>query len=269
MDPEEFEPHAALESVKTAAREAGQLLLEMQGYVKAREKGRADLVTEADVASQAKIQSRLAADFPKIHFVGEESDPSEHVQPTNNELYWIVDPLDGTTNYVHGMDNYSVSIALCRGGETLLGAIYDPNRDLMFAAIDGVGAWKNHGPLAVSSTERVEDALVAASFSAHVPRDSPEIGRFLAVLPHAQAIRRMGSAALNLCYVSTGQLDAYWATSLKLWDAAAGLLIVKEAGGHVLAIDGTAFQLSDPRFVVAATAPLAQRLVGLLSEAGE
>lgn len=247
-----------------AAKAGGRILLEMRGNFKTREKGPADLVTEADVASQETIRDLLLQAFPDHAFVGEE-DQGEHEPQTNAEYTWIVDPLDGTTNYVHGMENFSVSIALMRRSEVIVGCVYDPVRDKSYRAIQGRGAFCNGHELRVSKVTALREALVAASFPPKVDRESEEVQRFLDVLVRCQALRRLGSAALNLCFVASGCLDAYWATSVRKWDVAAGLLIVQEAAGLVSALDGKSIDLENPRFLASSQAPLHNELIELFS----
>jgi myo-inositol-1(or 4)-monophosphatase len=253
-----------------AAREAGKILLDMQGRIVAREKAPADLVTEADVAAQQRIAEILLEAFPDHGFIGEE----DSLPPRRRkaaEYTWIVDPLDGTTNYVHGLDNFGVSIALRREsamsaerGSIVAGVVFDPIRDECFTAREHEGAFCNGARLRVSIVNRLDQALVAASLPARVEPDSAEVRRFLAVLYRCQALRRMGSAALNLCYVAAGKLDAYWATSVKTWDVAAGALLVTEAGGTVSSLDGTPFDDRDPKLVACSTPALQLEMLACL-----
>ncbi len=256
-----------LEVCQRAARRGGELLREMQQSLNPREKAPRDLVTEADLASQQAIHEILTREFPDFRFVGEEDNVGREQAGNASEYCWVVDPLDGTTNYVHGLDNYSVSVALQRGSQSVVGAVYDPVRDDLFTAISGHGAYRNGKRLETSEIGALNAALVASSFSARVSRDSPEIERFIAALLRCQALRRLGSAALNLCYVASGQLDAYWATSVKKWDVAAGILFVQEAGGVITAIDGGPFDLEDPKFIVASTPQLHAELLEVLNDA--
>lgn len=248
-----------------AAKVGGQVLLDMRGKFTAREKAPADLVTEADVASQRAIKKLVIGEYPQHGFVGEEYLGDALETSPAAEYTWIVDPLDGTTNYVHGMENYCVSVALQHAKEILVGAIYDPVREKCFSATRGGGAFCNGVRIAVSDVSLLNQALVAASLPATVERTSAEISRFLEVLLRCQALRRLGSAALNLCYVANGSLDAYWATSVKKWDVAAGLLIVREAGGSVSGLDGAELDIDNPQFVAAGQESLHQELVGILS----
>ena len=259
-----------------AARAGGSVLLSWRDRFAAHAKAPADLVTDADLASQRTIRDLVLGAFPDHDFLGEED--LTHVRPGNarpsqapvsatNGYRWLVDPLDGTTNYVHRLEQYCVSVALEHGGKLLVGAVYDPVRDECFTATAGQGAELNHDNLSVSQTARLDQALVAGSFSAKVPRGSPEIQRFVEVLHRSQAVRRMGSAALNLCYVAAGRLDGYWATSVKTWDVAAGVLLVREAGGIVTAVDGGPFDLTRPTLAASATPALHRELVEALCEA--
>lgn len=207
------------------------------------EKGPADLVTEADLASQAAIFELLHASFPDHGFLGEES---LSAAGANSEFRWIIDPLDGTSNYVHRFPYYAVSIGLERAGELVVGVIYDPTRDELFSAAQGRGAWLNGQPLRPSRFCRLSQAMVIASFPPGVTADSPAMKRFLNVLPHAQTIHRSGSSALNMAYVAAGRLDGYWSTSLKAWDMAAGVLLVREAGGRVTRTNGAPVKIDVP-----------------------
>lgn len=246
-----------------AARMGGRVLLDWQGRINPREKAPKDLVSEADLASQQAIYEIIHRAFPNHDFLGEEGDPSENAQ-LESEFRWIVDPLDGTINYVHRLPAFSVSVALECRGEVQVGVVYDPIADECFSAVRGAGAFLNGEKIYVSNCESLREALAAASFSAGVARDSEEISRFLDVLVKCQALRRMGSAALNLAYLATGRLDAYWATSVKVWDVAAGLLLVREAGGLISGVDGEPFDLSRPQFAAAATSALHTELVSTL-----
>ncbi len=250
------------------ARRCGQVLLAMQGRSAVQEKGPKDLVTEADFASQEVARSVLREAFPAHRFVGEETLPlspaggsSAHA---SEDYCWIVDPLDGTLNFVRGLPNYAVSVALRHGPDILVGGVYDPVLDEYFAAARGQGATLNGQRLAPARCRQLSQALVAASLPTEIPRDSPDVRCFIEVMHQAQSIRRLGSAALNLCYVAAGRLDAYWATCVKIWDVAAGQLIVREAGGQLTRPDGSDFAIDRPQLVAAATAPLHRELVEVL-----
>ncbi len=255
--------HEYITVCEQAARKGGEVLLDWQGRINPREKAPKDLVSEADFASQRAIHEIIHAAFPDHDFLGEEGDPSEKAQ-RKSEFCWIVDPLDGTVNYVHRLPAFSVSVALEHRGELQVGVVYDPIADECFSAVRGEGALLNGEKISVSDCVSLREALAAASFSAGVTRESEEISRFLDVLVKCQALRRMGSAALNLAYLASGRLDAYWATSVKVWDVAAGLLLVREAGGLMSGVDGEPFDLSRPQFAAAATPALHAELVATL-----
>lgn len=230
-------------AAEESARIAGQILRDWSKKFTVSEKGPADLVTEADLASQTAIFELLHSRFPDHGFLGEEG-----LQRSSGEsgFRWVIDPLDGTSNYVHSFPYYAVSIGLQHDGELVLGVIYDPTRDELFAAVRGGGATLNGSPIRVSRFDRLDQAMVIASFPPGVTSDSLPIRRFLEVLPHAQTVHRSGSAALNLAYVGAGRLDGYWSTSLKPWDMAAGALIAAEAGGRITRINGSALDIEVP-----------------------
>ena len=255
--------HEYITVCEQSARQGGQVLRDWQGRINPREKAPKDLVSEADLASQRAIYNIIHRAFPAHDFLGEEDDPSDKTQ-RESEFRWIVDPLDGTVNYVHGLPAYSVSVALECRGELQVGVVYDPVADECFSAVRGEGAWLNGAKISVSGCESLRTALAAASLSANVSRDSEEVGRFLDVLEKCQALRRLGSAALNLAYLAAGRIDAYWATSVKVWDVAAGLLLVREAGGVISEVDGEPFDLSRPQFAAAATSELHAELIATL-----
>ncbi len=253
-----------LKTCEAAARAGARELLSWRGRFQAREKGATDFVTDADLASEAAIRRLVADRFPDHVFLGEEQPPE--AWPSNADQFtWIVDPLDGTTNYLHTYPHYAVSVAVARGDELLAGVILDPLREDCFAAEAGRGAWCNGKKLRVSDTRRASAALVAVSLPARVRRDSRDLADFVEAAQVCQGVRRSGSAALNLAYVATGALDAFWATHIQPWDVAAGVLMVREAGGVVTARDGTAFDLWNPHFLAAAGQDLQAELLGVLS----
>lgn len=269
-----------LEVAKTAALEAGRRLQSLRGQVSVREKGPRDLVTEADLEAQRTIRELVLGAYPEHGFLGEEGEGAPDAQKGEAEgrkqaaaagdspYRWVVDPLDGTTNYAHQLPMYAVSIALCREAEVIAGVVYDPSLEELFSAAEDTAASCNDVPLSVSGCRELRSALVAASFSANVPRGSMEITRFVEVLHCCRAVRRMGSAALNLGYLAAGRLDAYWASSVKTWDVAAGVLLVRRAGGIVTALDGGPFDLDRPAFIAAATPELHAQLLETLERAG-
>lgn len=254
-----------LSTCEKAARAAGEVLNHWRGKFSVREKGRADLVTDADLAAQKAIAEILLADYPDFAFLGEESQASER-PPTDSPFCWIVDPLDGTTNYVHGLPNYSVSIALAEAGTVIAGVVYDPVFDRCFRAEKGQGAFLNDEKIETSAAESLDEALIASSFAASVQPGSKEIDDFIKILTQSQGIRRLGSAALNLAYVASGSLDGYMAFSNKAWDVAAGVILVQEAGGTVQGYNNQPFDLGAPKIVATGTPQLQAALQAQLSD---
>lgn len=254
----------ALAVCETAARAAGAVLREWRGRFAVTAKGPRDLVTEADVAAERAVRDIVLGAFPEHGFVGEESSCGGR-NVVSGDHRWIVDPLDGTTNYVKGIPAYCTSVALARGEEILVGAIYDPERDECFTARAGDGARLDGVPISTSATRRVGDAVVAVGFPPDVDAHAPAVRDFLSVLPHALAIRRSGSTAINLAYVACGRFDAFWVRRIHSWDVAAGLLLVSEAGGRVGPFAGGAGpRLDSPAFISAATDELFGALRDLL-----
>jgi myo-inositol-1(or 4)-monophosphatase len=256
-----------------AAELGGQALLDWQDRFTPREKAPKDLVSQADLAAQEAIRDRILKSFPDHDFLSEEdaADRKAKGQPAiserRSEYRWIVDPLDGTTNYIHHLPGYAVSIALQKGAEIELGVVFDPLAKECFVAERGKGATLNGKSLQSSGCTELNKALIAVSFSPHVNRNSPEIKRFVEILLASQSVRRMGSAALNLCYVAAGRLDGYVATSVSIWDVAAGLLIAEEANGKTAGISGSPICLDRPELIAAASPKLLDLLVKTLAGA--
>lgn len=222
-----------------AARAGGEVLRGWRGKFAVSRKGPRDFVTEADYAAQHEIRRVVTAAFPTHGFVGEEADGGAGQPPSGTPghagrgLRWIVDPLDGTSNYVHDFPAYCVSVALADADALLVGCIYDPLRDECFAARSGGGAWLDGRPISVPNLVDPSEALAAVSFPPHVAVDSQAVADFLAVLPHVHTVRRTGSTALNLAYVACGRLHAFWVRRIACWDVAAGILIAREAGAAI------------------------------------
>ena len=217
-----------------AAREAGAVLREWMGKTSIRYKGPMDMVTEADLAAQEAIRKVVLGSFPEHSLLGEEDSPAQR-EGHRTEYRWIADPLDGTTNYVHGVPHFAVSLALERNGVPLVGAVYDPLLEECFTAAAGEGAHLNGQPIRVSQVTQLGDALGCTGFPYDLQRDSPDLLVFLEAAFRCQSMRRMGSAALNLCYLAAGRFDVIWNFATKIWDVAAGSLLVQEAGGVVSA----------------------------------
>lgn len=256
-----------------AARVGAATLMDWFGRVDAHEKGPADLVTEADYASQEAVRRTVLEAFPDHAFLGEESTddgPRESSAPDGrpSEYRWIVDPLDGTTNYVHGVPHFCVSLALERSGDLIVGCVYNPITEECYTAAAGQGAQLDGQPIHTSEVSELAGALASAGFPSVVAPDAPDLKLFLAGLNACQAIRRTGSAALNMSYVAAGRFDVAWSFCTKIWDVAAGALLIREAGGVITAPDGGVFDFESGCFLAAANPTLHARLVELSARAG-
>ncbi|OGR52240.1 MAG: hypothetical protein A2049_04205 [Elusimicrobia bacterium GWA2_62_23] len=224
-----------LQLIKKAALAGGGVLKAKFGKVGYRLKGRANLLTEADLASQARVIGLIKAAFPDDGFMAEESAPTE----SPNGRLWIIDPLDGTTNYAHGFPAAAVSIGFAEKGVVKAGGVYDPFRDELFLAKKGGGATLNGRRLKVSKVPSVDKALLVTGF----PYDRAEkadfyCGFFAEFMRLSHDVRRMGVASLDMCWAAAGRTDGYWEFGLKPWDVAAGKVIVEEAGGLVTDFSG-------------------------------
>lgn len=251
-----------LETAAGIAREAGTLVA---GFGERRIgfelKGTFDLVTEADRASERLIVESLRRHFPTHAIVAEEGSGHE----SSSEYRWYVDPLDGTTNFAHGFPVYNVSIGLERAGELIAGVIFDPIRNEMFTAERGAGAYLNDRRIRVTATARLEDSLAATGFPSRKRHQSVNIHFYyqLAMLSHG--VRRAGAAALDLAYVACGRLELFWEFALKPWDMAAGVLLVREAGGLCTDMHGGVLDLRGPH-VLADNGALHQPIIDLFAE---
>ncbi len=251
-----------VQTAEEAARRAGHVLRAWSSKFTVREKSRSNLVTEADEAAQTAIYEFIHGRYPTHGFCGEEG---LSIERTDSPYRWVIDPLDGTTNYVHGFPYYAVSIGLEQNGEIIVGAVFDPVHDEMFLAVRGEGASLNRRPLRCSAVTDLGQALVIASLPVATSVHDESVRRFLSVLPVAQTVQRTGSAAMNLANIAAGRVDGFWSTSLKPWDMAAGILLVQEAGGLISQIDGAAFQLEVPNLLATNGSDIHQQLIPLLS----
>ncbi len=229
------------------ARDAGLVLAERFGRtaLQISNKGDIDIVTESDLASERLIIEHIRSYYPRHAILSEEAGASTH-DAGDGEFKWIVDPLDGTTNYAHGYPCFCVSIALERAGKVILGAVYDPMRDEMFAAERGAGATLNGRRIRISETDDLNRALLCTGFPYDVRERDEFVRHFSNFIMHAQAVRRDGAAALDLAYVACGRFEGFWEEGLRPWDVAAGKLLVEEAGGRVTRNDGTPFDIYTP-----------------------
>jgi len=252
--------HPMLNTAVKAARRAGAIInrasLELDKLQVSR-KGPGDYVTEVDRAAEAAIIDILRTAYPEHGFLGEESGKER----ADAEYQWIIDPLDGTTNYIHGYPVYAVSIALARRGQVEQAVIYDPSRNEMYTASRGSGAFLNDRRMRVGSRTRVHDALLGARWSGSAPADLTRQFRQLA--GDCAGVRRSGSAVLDLAYVAAGRLDAFCGVGLKPWDMAAASLLVMEAGGLVADFDGEQGWLNSGN-VLAASPKLFAQMLGAL-----
>lgn len=224
-----------------AARKAGLVLKENLGKVNRIEfKGAVDIVTEMDKRSEALIKEEITKTFPDHGILAEESDELK----TTSGFRWVIDPLDGTTNYAHGFPFFCVSIGFEEKGEVVLGVVYDPMLDELFVAEKGKGAYLNGSRIQVSKVESLDRSLLATGFPYDLRTSKENNLDFFSIFSlKAQAIRRAGSAALDLSYIASGRFDGYWELKLKPWDVAAGSLIVKEAGGVITDFRGNPYSI--------------------------
>lgn len=227
-------------------------------------KGITDLVTEVDLECERMCRAVLAERYPDHDILAEElGGGTTGVHPS--KYRWIFDPLDGTTNYAHGLPIYCSSLGLEVDGAVVVAAIFDPSRQELFTAEQGEGAWLNGERLQVSATEHLIDALLVTGFPYDVRlRHEELVETFAAFLREARAVRRLGSAAVDLCYVAAGRFDGFWEQHLKPWDVAAGSLIVTEAGGRMSRMDGTAFSV-DAGSLLASNGCLHDEMAGLIA----
>lgn len=253
---------SALSVAIDAAMSAGRLLRERLGKVEQiRFKGAVNLVTDVDEESERLIIDRVRAAFPDHVILGEESGRS--AVRGDARYCWVIDPLDGTTNYAHGYPFFAVSIALVEDDTPVLGVVYQPVLDELFVAEAGAGAYLNGRRISVSAEDRMMMALLATGFPYDLERRRAAHVHFARVSERARAVRRDGSAALDLCYVAAGRFDGFWEPELAPWDTAAGALIVREAGGMVTDYAGRPLTL-DSVSCVASNGRLHQQILDVL-----
>ena len=261
--------NSILNTATSIAREAGALL--MDGFGRDKEiqtkSSAVDFVTQFDVAAETLITSRLRAAFPDHGLVGEEGTDHAGVQPYT----WIIDPLDGTSNFAHGFPVFCVSLGLYEAGRPLVGVVYDPTRDECFTAAAGRGAHvttpRGTRRLHVSAATELVGSLLATGFPYDVHTSSLDNGVYVArFIKRAFGLRRAGSAALDMAYVAAGRLDGYWEFKVNAWDVAGGILLVQEAGGCVTLIDGRPLGFARQMHVVASNGLIHERMLDVIRE---
>lgn len=256
------------EACAEAARRGGAVLREKWGTRRTIDyKGGIDLVTDADRASEEALLAFLAKEFPGSAVLAEESGAIDALGGTTGaELRWFVDPLDGTTNYAHGVPHFAVNVAVSDASGLAAGATLDPLRDELYLAGRGEGAWLGDRRIGVSETDDIRRALLCTGFPYDIQRDpDPLVRLFRAYLQRARAVRRFGAAALDLAYVACGRFDGFWEARLKPWDVAPGILLVTEAGGRVADFTGGDDMLHGGT-ICAANAALQRQLLDVLAE---
>lgn len=255
-----FEKESAV--AEKAARKAGDILTEMLGNAHhIMKKGAIDLVTEADLAAEQAILDIIGERFPEDSMLSEEAG----MRDEPSQRTWIIDPLDGTTNYAHRFPFFAVSIALAVQDETVLGVVYNPCMAELFQSEKGQGARLNGEPLQVTRTPILKEALLATGFPYDVHENSERVMTlFERFLVRAQGIRRLGTAALDMCYVAAGRMDGFWEQDLKPWDTAAGDIMVREAVGRITTFSGAAYTPYE-KTVVASNGLIHEDMVAVLA----
>ena len=250
-----------LELAIEAAKVGGQVLMEKFGTsIHIEHKGEVDLVTEADQAAEASIVALLRDRCPEHDILAEEQDYNRQ----QREFCWIIDPLDGTTNFAHGFPWFAVSIALEKNGEVIAGVVFNPCNDEMFTAAKNKGAWLNGQPITVSTTTRLDQSLLATGFPYDRKQSqSNNYDHFIQFQQSAQACRRPGAASLDLACTAAGRFDGYWEMKLKPWDVAAGQLLVSEAGGELSDFSGRPATIYD-REILASNGRIHTQMIRVL-----
>jgi myo-inositol-1(or 4)-monophosphatase len=257
-----------LQFIESLARQAGAVIRsgysQRPGYgnaIEVHSKGVVDIVSEIDFKVEKLVLDAIQENFPGDSIVSEESG----VLDDKDCCVWYVDPLDGTINYVHGLPFFCVSVAYAEGGETKLGVIYDPIRDECFKAELGKGATLNGEPIRVSRASMLIESLLVTGFSYDIrENDENNLDKFARLSMRARSIRRLGSAALDLCYVAAGRLDGYWELDIHPWDFAAGALIASEAGAVVTDISGEPDLLTAPHTILVCTPGIQKEMLEVL-----
>lgn len=254
----------AVEVAVSAALAAGKIQRERsQNIGRISPKGSHDLVTEVDILCEQEVIRIIKKRFPGHQFLAEESGAS---QGGSSPSKWIIDPLDGTINFAHGFPCYCVSIGLEHEGEIIVGVVYNPNLDELFVAEKGKGATLNSDPISVSTIPKLKDSLLVTGFTPEVVHSLDDnMGAFRDFMKACQALRRPGSAAIDLCYTAMGRFEGFWELKLNSWDVAAGFLIMQEAGGQVTKLDGNPLSVYD-REILASNGLVHDEMVDILGK---
>jgi myo-inositol-1(or 4)-monophosphatase len=248
-------------AIEAVVRAGDVMMSRFGGEVRVDKKGTIDLVTEVDVDIERSFRAMIAERFPEHAVLGEEMGGSATIPPGP---CWVFDPIDGTTNFAHGVPIFCSSLALEIDGVPEIAAVYDPTRQELFTAERGSGAFLNGRPIRVSSAATLVDAMLVTGFPYDVHKRVEEIvGLFGRFVGQARAVRRLGSAAIDLCYVAAGRMDGFWESDLKPWDIAGGALIVMEAGGTVTNMAGEPFS-SRGRHVLASNGHIHAAMLGVI-----
>ncbi|MBO4555758.1 MAG: inositol monophosphatase [Elusimicrobiales bacterium] len=238
------------EVLMQALKECGAILSEKVRHVDYALKGRANLVTEADMSSQKKAFDIIHSAFPDDKFIAEEEMAEEYIagkkgtDNAGNGRIWIIDPLDGTTNYAHGFPQAAISIAFAEGGRTRTAGVFNPMMNELYSAEEGKGAYLNGKKISVSKTPKIEKSLLVTGFAYDRAEKADYYVRFFKeFMKISHDVRRLGAASLDMCWLAAGRTDGYWEFNLKPWDVAAGWLILEEAGGKVSRFDGSPWHI--------------------------
>ncbi len=253
-----------LEQVISWVKEASVMAQQMRGEdLQVRHKSKADLVTEADTAIEAFLIEKINTYFPGHSINAEETGQHDGDQ----EHEWFIDPIDGTLNYAHGLPQYAISVAYACKGEIKIGVIANPPMDEYFYAEAGKGSWLNGKPIRVSETQELIDSMLITGFRYHL-LDTPRsnINNFIRLSREVQTVRRLGSAALDLVYVACGRVEGFWEIALNPWDVAAGILLIREAGGMVSTLYGEGHLLKGSVDILAANPAIFPKLKTILNE---
>ncbi|MDP8257927.1 MAG: inositol monophosphatase family protein [Candidatus Aadella gelida] len=246
-----------------AAQSAGEYVVSRVGNIREikHKGGINNIVTDADKASEKMIIDLITKEFPEHSILAEESGMSEN----KSGIKWIIDPIDGTTNFAHGFPVFCVSIGVAIDGEVAVGAVYDPTRKELFVGEKGKGATINGNPIRVSGCEKVNESLISTGFAYDKKKKEENFKNFKTMMNNAQAVRRPGSAAIDLCYVACGRFDGFWEMYLSPWDTAAGQLMVKETGGKVTGFGGDKFDIYDEQ-LLATNGLIHDEMIALLGQ---